>query len=73
MDRKRNKIPGCKVKFVAERPEGRHEWDHFHHTFKEYPSGVRYIQFKDYGQDTKYWAGFYGAKLAGATVRFLFV
>lgn len=71
MDKKRNKIPGCKVKFENERPKGRHDWDHLEHTFRNYPAGVRYIQFKDYGTDTYYWAGYYGAKLAGAMVRFV--
>ena len=71
MDRKRNKIPKYKVKLEGEKPEGRHEWNKLEHTFKEYPAGVRYIKFKDYGQDTKFWAGYYGAKLAGATARFL--
>ena len=71
MDAKGNKIKECKVKFENQRPEGRHEWEKFEHTFKDYPAGVRHIQFKDYGQDTRRWAGFYGAKLAGATVRFL--
>ena len=71
MDEKRNKIPEWKVKLGGERAEGKREWDRLEHTFRDYPSGVRYIQFKDFGKDTKYWAGFYGAKLAGATVKFL--
>ena len=71
LDRKQNKLPDCKVKLEGERPEGKHEWGKLEHTFREYPVGVRYIKFKDYGQDTRYWAGYYGAKLAGATARFL--
>lgn len=71
MDKKRNKLPEWKVKLDGQRPEGPHEWEKLEHTFREYPAGVRYIQFKDYGEDTYNWAGFYGAKLAGATVRFL--
>lgn len=71
MDAKRNKIPECKVKYDGERSAGHHPWDKLEYTFRDYPSGVRYIKFTDFGQDTKYWAGFYGAKLAGATVKFL--
>ncbi|XP_046839554.1 F-box only protein 17-like isoform X2 [Xenia sp. Carnegie-2017] len=71
MDCKRNKIPGFKISFNGEKGDDQNEWDKFEYTFRDYPSGVRYIQFKDYGKDTKYWEGFYGAKLAGATVRFL--
>ena len=71
LDSKRNKISDCKVKFENERPRGEHEWEKFEHTFRNYPPGVRFINFKDYGKDTSHWAGYYGAKLAGATVRFL--
>ena len=33
------------------------------HIFKDYPSGVRYVEFKHGGEDTKNWAGHYGAKM----------
>ncbi|MCX4242016.1 hypothetical protein [Paraliomyxa miuraensis] len=30
------------------------------HTFSGYPAGLRYIRFRDGGQDGEYWAGHYG-------------
>ena len=38
------------------------------HTFSNYGPGLRYIQFIHRGKDTKYWAGHYGSKMAGAQV-----
>ena len=58
------------MKVEGEKSGGRHEWEKLEHVFCDYPPGVRYIYFEDYGRDTSYWAGHYGAKLAGATVKF---
>jgi hypothetical protein len=38
------------------------------HVFKGYPSGVRYVEFKHGGQDTKNWAGHFGAKMTNSGV-----
>lgn len=70
-DKKRGKIAGYKVKLTGEKPKGEHEWEKLEHVFRDYPQGVRFIQFEDYGKDTNYWQGYYGAKLSGATVKFL--
>ncbi|CAN8012579.1 unnamed protein product, partial [Ixodes pacificus] len=39
------------------------------HTFDDYPKGVRYVRFAHLGTDTQFWAGHYGAKMAGGMVR----
>lgn len=70
-DKKRDKIPGFKVKLTGQKTAGYHEWDKLEHVFHNYPQGVRYVQFKDFGKDTAFWDGYYGAKLSGATVKFL--
>lgn len=44
------------------------EWTKVEHVFENYPSGVRYIEFKHGGQDTKYWAGHFGAKITSSCV-----
>lgn len=36
--------------------------------FNNYGAGVRFILFEHKGQDTQYWAGHYGAKIAGGSV-----
>ena len=38
------------------------------HVFKDYPSGVRYVEFKHGGEDTKNWAGYYGVKMSMSAV-----
>lgn len=38
------------------------------HEFKDYPSGVRYVEFKHGGQDTQNWAGFFGVKMTNSGV-----
>lgn len=38
------------------------------HVFKDYGPGVRFVLFEHKGQDTQYWAGHYGAKIAGGSV-----
>lgn len=39
------------------------------HTFSSYGPGVRYIQYLHKCNDTAFWAGWYGAKTTGASVR----
>lgn len=70
-DKDRENITGYKVKLKGHKPAGNHKWEKLEHVFRGYPSGVRYVHFKDCGKDTARWAGFYGAKLSGATVKFL--
>ena len=38
------------------------------HIFNDYPSGVRYVEFKHGGEDTKNWAGHYGVKMSMSAV-----
>lgn len=47
-------------------------WRRVEHMFCDYGPDVRYIRFADGGKDTKYWAGHYGSKMAGAQVRVRF-
>lgn len=53
---------------VTQQQVGR-QWKQVCHTFENYPEGVRYIRFKHFGRDTQFWAGYYGAKMAGGIVR----
>lgn len=41
----------------------------FEHEFKNYGKGLRKIKFSHGGQDSQFWAGHYGSKMAGACVR----
>ena len=36
--------------------------------FKDYPEGVRFVEFRHGGEDTKNWAGHFGVKLARSGV-----
>uniref|UniRef100_A0A1B6F471 F-box domain-containing protein n=1 Tax=Cuerna arida TaxID=1464854 RepID=A0A1B6F471_9HEMI len=47
---------------------GDDEWHQVSHTFKNYGPGVRFVLFKHGGQDTQFWAGHYGSKMAGGSV-----
>lgn len=53
---------------VTEQWLGR-EWSQVTHVFRDYPAGVRFVQFQHSGQDTQFWAGHYGSKMAGGVVR----
>ncbi len=44
------------------------EWFEMSHTFTGYPPGLRSIYFEDGGQDSEWWAGFYGPRLDDASV-----
>uniref|UniRef100_A0A023GJX8 Putative f-box only protein 6 n=1 Tax=Amblyomma triste TaxID=251400 RepID=A0A023GJX8_AMBTT len=53
---------------VTEQWLGR-EWSQVTHVFRDYPSGVRFVQFQHSGTDTQSWSGHYGSKMAGGVVR----
>uniref|UniRef100_A0A8C0IFD7 FBA domain-containing protein n=1 Tax=Bubo bubo TaxID=30461 RepID=A0A8C0IFD7_BUBBB len=38
------------------------------HTFQNYPAGVRYIWFQHGGQDTQFWAGWYGVRVTNSSI-----
>ncbi|XP_056589408.1 F-box only protein 44-like isoform X2 [Triplophysa dalaica] len=44
------------------------EWCQMTHVFKLYGPGVRFIRFTHGGQDTKYWAGWYGIRVINSSV-----
>jgi F-box protein 44 len=44
------------------------EWFEVTHTFSGYGPGLRHIYFEDGGQDSEWWAGFYGPRLDDASV-----
>jgi len=39
--------------------------------FQSYGPGVRYIKFYHGGMDTQFWAGHYGSKMSGASVKLI--
>ncbi|KAJ1145286.1 hypothetical protein NDU88_011577 [Pleurodeles waltl] len=39
------------------------KWRKMSHTFRKYGPGVRYIKFQHGGQDTQFWAGWYGVRV----------
>ena len=41
------------------------------HFFRNYGVGVRYVKFEHDGQDTQFWAGHYGSKITGSTVKLI--
>lgn len=45
------------------------QWFYKEHTFRGYGPGVRKVAFSHIGTDKSFWAGHYGAKMAGACVR----
>ncbi|XP_007420170.1 F-box only protein 6, partial [Python bivittatus] len=44
------------------------EWREVSHTFHNYPSGVRHVLFKHGGQDTQFWAGWYGVRVTNSSI-----
>ncbi|KAG8568441.1 hypothetical protein GDO81_014001 [Engystomops pustulosus] len=44
------------------------QWHKMEHTFSNYGRGVRYIYFQHGGQDSQYWAGWYGVRLTNSSV-----
>ncbi|XP_051493034.1 F-box only protein 6-like isoform X2 [Apus apus] len=43
-------------------------WREMSHTFQNYPPGVRYIWFQHGGQDTQFWAGWYGVRVTNSSI-----
>ncbi|XP_071776211.2 F-box only protein 44-like [Centroberyx gerrardi] len=43
-------------------------WKQVSHTFSDYGPGLRFVSFEHGGQDTKYWAGWYGVRVTGSSV-----
>ncbi|VDM09321.1 unnamed protein product [Wuchereria bancrofti] len=44
------------------------EWQKIEHTFSNYPRGIRYVLFQHSGKDEVYWEGYYGSKMAKASI-----
>lgn len=44
------------------------DWFQLSYTFTGYPAGVRSIRFEDGGQDSEFWAGWYGIRMDAAEV-----
>ncbi|NXC47322.1 FBX6 protein, partial [Penelope pileata] len=43
-------------------------WREISHTFSNYPAGVRHILFQHGGQDTQFWAGWYGIRVTNSSI-----
>lgn len=43
-------------------------WTEVSHTFSDYPPGVRHVLFQHGGQDTQFWAGWYGPRVTNSSV-----
>lgn len=44
------------------------KWSQIEHRFKNYGPGARYIYFQHGGQDTQFWAGWYGIRLTNSSI-----
>ncbi|XP_019367092.1 PREDICTED: F-box only protein 6-like, partial [Gavialis gangeticus] len=44
------------------------KWKEMSYTFRNYKPGVRYILFKHGGQDTQFWAGWYGIRVTNSSI-----
>lgn len=44
------------------------DWKKVKHVFKDYPSGVRFVDFRHGGKDSKFWAGHFGVKMTKSAV-----
>lgn len=71
LNEEKEKLTDRTFEFMDSKPPGCH-WFHVCHTFKSYPSGLRYILYKHRGKDTQFWAGYYGAKMTLSTLKFNF-
>ncbi|XP_069804088.1 F-box only protein 44-like [Dendropsophus ebraccatus] len=43
-------------------------WHQMTHTFSNYGPGVRYVYFQHGGQDTQFWAGWYGIRVTNSSI-----
>ncbi|XP_053401571.1 uncharacterized protein LOC123549189 isoform X2 [Mercenaria mercenaria] len=64
-DDKSTELDVWKYSDTKERGAG---WTKVKHVFKDYPPGVRYVEFKHGGQDLNFWAGHFGAKMTNSGV-----
>ncbi|XP_072442807.1 F-box only protein 6-like [Chiloscyllium punctatum] len=44
------------------------QWKQLIHVFEDYGPGVRFVWFSHHGQDTQYWAGWYGVRVTNSSV-----
>ncbi|XP_040286399.1 F-box only protein 44-like [Bufo bufo] len=44
------------------------QWHQMTHTFSNYGPGVRYVYFQHGGQDTQFWAGWYGVRVTNSSI-----
>nr|XP_023649297.1 F-box only protein 6-like isoform X2 [Paramormyrops kingsleyae]XP_023649298.1 F-box only protein 6-like isoform X2 [Paramormyrops kingsleyae]XP_023649299.1 F-box only protein 6-like isoform X2 [Paramormyrops kingsleyae]XP_023649300.1 F-box only protein 6-like isoform X2 [Paramormyrops kingsleyae] len=44
------------------------QWERMTHVFRDYGPGVRFIRFTHGGQDTQFWAGWYGIRVTHSSV-----
>ena len=69
LDQSKRKISGFQLK-QSSKTASSDCWEKVEKIFVNYPPGVRFVEFRDGGKDTKFWAGHYGAKMVGAYVGF---
>jgi len=48
-------------------------WHKVSHRFTDYSAGVRFVKFYHGGMDTQFWAGHYGVKLTGSSIKINFL
>lgn len=46
-------------------------WNYVQHVFQDYPDGVAAVKFTHGGEDDENWAGHYGVKITGSSVRII--
>lgn len=44
------------------------KWTEVSYTFSDYPPGIRHILFRHGGQDTQFWAGWYGPRVTNSSI-----
>ncbi|ESO82992.1 hypothetical protein LOTGIDRAFT_134271 [Lottia gigantea] len=49
-----------------------HEWKQVKHTFQKHYPTLQYIKYTHNGSDLNFWAGHYGAKFTGSSIRLVF-
>ncbi|KAG9339749.1 hypothetical protein JZ751_023417, partial [Albula glossodonta] len=48
------------------------QWNQMTHVFRNYGPGVRFVRFEHGGNDTQYWAGWYGIRVTNSSVEIRF-
>jgi len=51
----------------------RSQWHKVTYSFANYPDGVRFVKLYHGGMDSKFWAGHYGVKLTGSSIKINFL